>query len=465
MQSFDLVVIGAGPGGYPAAIRGAQLGASVAVVEKERIGGTCLNWGCIPTKTLIASSSLYHRITHADGMGITADACTFDYAAMVKRKDALVSRLGGGVEQLLKANGVKIIRGTASFLSPQRIAVAGSQDTTLEAKNVIIASGSTSAVPGFVPTHERIVESRTFLELDSLPADLIILGGGVIGCEFACMAAHLGVKVTVVELLEDILLILDADVRREVRRSLEGRLGITILAGKPLENIHADASAVSGEIGGRKISAEMLLVSVGRKPSTVGLALEKAGLETTASGHIEIDHRCATQTAGIYAVGDVTAGSAQLAHAATAQGITAAENACGQKRTVTETLIPACIFTDPEIGAVGLTEQMAKTQGHAVRTGKFFFASLGRALASGENNGFAKWIADPQSDRLLGAQAVGPHATELIAEAALAVRSGLTAQELGRIVHCHPTLSEVWMEAAHAVHGECIHAAPRRRPA
>lgn len=463
MEEFDLVIIGAGPGGYPAAIRGAQLGASVAIVEKERIGGTCLNWGCIPTKTLIASSSLYHRIKHADSLGITAGDCTFDYSAMVKRKDTLVSKLSGGVEQLLKANGVKIFRGTASFLSRDRIAVDGAEPATIEAKSVIIASGSTSAVPGFIPKHERIVESRKFLDLTSLPASLIVLGGGVIGCEFACMAAQLGVKVTIAELLEDILLMLDADVRRELRRTMGGPLGIAILTGKPLENIRANAAGVTGEMNGQKIFAEMMLLSVGRNPSTAGLALEKVGLETTASGHIEIDSRCATKAAGIYAIGDVTAGSTQMAHAATSQGITAAENACGRKQTPAETLVPACIFTDPEIGAVGLTEQKAKEQGRAVLTGKFLFASLGRALASGENSGFVKWIADAQTDRLLGAQVIGPHATELITEAAVAIRSGLTAQELGKIVHCHPTLSESWMEAAHAVHGECIHAAPRRR--
>jgi dihydrolipoamide dehydrogenase len=463
MEAFDLVVIGSGPGGYPAAIRGAQLGARVAIVERERIGGTCLNWGCIPTKTLIASSSLYHRMRRAGEMGISAGAATFDYAAMVQRKDTIVARMNSGVEQLLKGNGVKIFRGTASFLAPNQIAVAGAEETALEAKNVIIATGSTSAVPGFVPKHERIVESRRFLELTTLPASLIILGGGVIGCEFACMAAHLGLKITIVELLEDILLTLDADVRREVRRNMEGPLGVSILTGKPLENIRADAAGVAGEVNGQEIAAEMLLLAVGRTPSTAGLALEKAGLETTASGHIETDPNCATKTPGIYAIGDVTAGSTQMAHAATAQGITAAEHAHGKGQAPAETLIPACIFTDPEIGAVGLTEQKAKDQGPVVRTGKFFFSALGRALASGENNGFVKWIADAATDQLLGAQAVGAHATELIAEATVAVRNGLTAAELGKVVHCHPTLAEAWMEAAHAVRGEAIHAAPRRR--
>jgi dihydrolipoamide dehydrogenase len=464
METFDLVVIGSGPGGYPAAIRGAQLGARVAIVEKERLGGTCLNWGCIPTKTLIASSSLYHRMRRAGDLGISAGAATFDYAAMVKRKDTIVARMNAGVEQLLKGNGVKMFRGTASFLSPQQIAVAGTEEAILEAKNVIIATGSTSAVPGFVPRHERIVESRRFLELMALPASLIVLGGGVIGCEFACMAAHLGVKITIVELLEDILLPLDADVRREVRRNMEGPLGISILTGKPLENIRADAAGVTGEVNGRDITAEMLLLAVGRTPATAGLALEKAGLATTPTGHIEIDSRCATRVPGIYAIGDVTAGSTQLAHAATSQGMTAAENACGAGQSPAETLIPGSIFTDPEIGAVGLTDQQATAQGRAVRTGKFFFAALGRAVASGENSGFVKWIADAGTERLLGAQAVGAHATELIAEATIAIRSGLTAREAGKIVRCHPTLAEAWLEAAHAVYGEAIHAAPRRRP-
>jgi dihydrolipoamide dehydrogenase len=216
-------------------------------------------------------------------------------------------------------------------------------------------------------------------------------------------------------------------------------------------------------VNGQKIVAEMMLVSVGRKPVTAGLSLEKANLEITESGHIEIDSCCATRVEGIYAIGDVTAGSTQLAHAATAQGVTAAENACGEKPKPAETLVPACIFTDPEIGVVGLTEQEARAQGRAVLTGKFLFGSLGKALASGETNGFVKWIADSQTHQLLGAQAVGSHATELISEAAVAVRSELTAEELGKMIHCHPTLSESWVEAAHAVQGVCIHAAPRRR--
>jgi dihydrolipoamide dehydrogenase len=463
MKTFDLLVIGAGPGGYPAAIRAAQRGASVAVIEREALGGTCLNWGCIPTKTLIASASLYHRIRRADALGVTVSGCGFDYGAMVRRKDQVVERLKGGVEQLLKANGVRVFRGAASFLARDRVAVAGEAGDELTAKGVIIATGAASVVPGFLPRHERIVESRRFLELTTLPARLIVLGGGVIGCEFACLAAQLGVEVTLVEMLPDILAPLDADVRRELRRSMEKTLGITILAGSPLEDIRADASGVAGRVNGRPVAAEMLLVSVGRKPVTAGLDLARAGVATTPAGQIEIDAGCRTSAAGIFAVGDVTAGSLQLAHAATAQGLAAAEDACGTPRGSAAALVPACIFTEPEIGVVGLTEDKARETGVEVRVGKFLLGGLGKSLAAGEAGGFVKWIAAAHSDRLVGAQAVGPHATELIAEAVVAIRSGLTAGELGRIIHCHPTFGEAWMEAAHAVHGECIHAAPRRK--
>jgi len=460
MEKFDVVVIGGGPGGYPAAIRAAQLGASVALVEKEAIGGTCLNWGCIPTKTLIASADLFHKMNHAGDMGLKADKLGFDYAAMAKRKDDVVGKLKGGVAALLKANGVKVFTGTASFVSRNRFQVSGVSEA-IEAGNTIIATGSISAVPGFIPKHNRIVESRAFLDMTKLPASLIVLGGGVIGCEFACMAAQLGVKVTIVEMLEDILMILDSDVRRELRTHLEKKLNIRVLTGKPMENIKADASKVSGTFGDEKIEGDLLLVSIGRRPYTEGLGLEKVGIEKTKPGFIEVDDYCRTSKATIYAIGDVN-GRAQLAHAATAQGITAAENAVGQHNKI-ESLVPACIFTSPEIGSVGLTEQQAKEKNIPYRTGKYAFAALGKAMAMNETGGFVKWIARADNDQLIGAHAIGPHATELISEAAVAIRAELTAEELGRTIHCHPTLSETWMEAAHAVHGTCIHAPPKRK--
>ena len=459
MEQFDLIVIGAGPGGYPAAIRAAQLGASVALVEREQLGGTCLNWGCIPTKALIAAADTFAKIKHAEQFGINVKSATVDYAVMSGHKNKVVGQLRSGIGALLTGNGVKTFTGTAAFADRNTVDVAG---TRVTAKKIIIATGSTSAMPGFLPKHARVVESRGFLDLTKLPGSLIVLGGGFIGCELACMAAMLGVQVTIVELLADILLLLDPDVRREVRAHMEKEIGIRVLTGKALEKITADAQGVRGNFGDEVLTADLLLSAVGRKPVTDGLKLENAGLKTNERGFIETDDYCRTKVANIFAIGDVT-GKIQLAHYATAQGIAAAENAVNAKPHKHDTLVPNVIFTAPEVGTVGLSEDDAKKQNRAIRTGKFRFAGLGKGLATGETTGFVKWIADAGTDQLLGAAAVGPHATELIATATAAIRSELTVTELGRTIHAHPTFSESWMEAAHAVHGECIHGAPKRK--
>ncbi|MDE3066407.1 MAG: dihydrolipoyl dehydrogenase [Verrucomicrobiota bacterium] len=477
METFDIVVIGAGPGGYPAAIRAAQLGAKTAIVEKEQLGGTCLNWGCIPTKALIAAAETFDKIKHAERFGITVKDAAPDYPAMIGNKNKAVQQLRGGVRSLLTANGVKQFTGTASFIDRNTIEINGRAGSPLPAdgahgvtrpteritaRKIIIATGSISAMPGFLPKHERVVESRAFLEIQKLPASMIVLGGGFIGCELACMAVMLGAKVTLVELLEDILPLLDADVRREVRAHMEKNLGIRVLTGKALEKISADAKSVKGSFGDEALSADLLLCAVGRKPVTDGLKLENAGLKTNEHGFIEADDYCRTKVANIFAIGDVT-GKIQLAHYATAQGIAAAENAVQTKLRKHDTIVPNVIFTSPEIGTAGMSEDDAKKQNRAVKTGKFRFAGLGKGIATGEVTGFVKWIADAGTDQLLGAAAVGPHATELIAEAAAVIRSELTVAELGRTIHAHPTFSEAWMEAAHALHGECIHAPPKRK--
>ena len=403
------------------------------------------------------------HLQHANDFGVTVASASVDYATMVARKNGIVSKLRTGVEGLLKAHKVTFIRGTASFQGRNHVSVSAADGTerALETRATIIATGSVSAVPGFIPRHERVLESRSFLDLTTLPASLLILGGGVIGCEFACMAAQLGVKVTVVELLEDILMMVDTDVRREVRSHMEKRLGIRVLTGKALEAITPTDTGVSGKCGDETLAAELLLVAVGRKPVSAGLNLEGVGVKANRFGHIHTDDYARTSAASIFAIGDVT-GRIQLAHAATSQGVIAAENAILKTQRRIDPLVPSCIFTAPEIGSVGLTEAQAREKGLEVRIGKFSFAFLGKAMAAGSNAGFVKWIADAKTDRLLGAHAVGPHATELIAEATVAIRAELTAEELGRTVHCHPTLSESWMEAAHAVHGACIHAPPKR---
>jgi dihydrolipoamide dehydrogenase len=465
METFDIAVIGAGPGGYPAAIRAAQLGARVAIIEKEKLGGTCLNWGCIPTKALIAAAETFEKIKHAEKFGINVKDASVDYSVMIGNKDKAVGTLRSGINSLLTANGVKQFTGTASFVDRNTIEVDGGASvpaSRISAKKIIIATGSTSAMPGFLPKHERVVESRAFLNINKLPATMIVLGGGFIGCELACMAAMLGVKVTIVELLEDILLLLDPDVRREVRAHMEKNLGIRVLTGKALDKISADAKSVRGNFGDETLSADLLLCAVGRKPVTDGLKLENAGLKTTERGFIEADDYCRTKVANIFAIGDVT-GKIQLAHYATAQGIAAAENAVQTKLHKHDTIVPNVIFTSPEVGTAGLSEDDAKKQNRAVKTGKFRFAGLGKGMATGETTGFVKWIADAATDQLLGAAAVGPHATELVAEAATVIRAELTTAELGRTIHAHPTFSEAWMEAAHALHGECIHAPPKRK--
>ena len=466
MAAFDIVVIGAGPGGYPAAIRAAQLGASVALVEKEEVGGTCLNWGCIPTKTLIASSELFSRIKSAGAMGLRVDNASFDYAAMADRKDQVVQKLRNGVKQLLKANGVTVFPGSASFQSRNRIQVdpagAGAERVLLTAGKTIISTGAASAMPGFLPRHERVVESRGFLGLRTLPASTLVLGGGIIGCEFACMLAQLGVRVTIVELLEDIVAVVDSDVRRELRRHMEKTLGVRILTGVTLEEITADDRGVRGRAGQEKLEADLLLVALGRKPATSSLKLQNAGLTPNEKGFLDVDAYGRTNVATIYAVGDVTGGPL-LAHVATSQGLVAAENACGRHLHKNETVVPNCIFTTPEIGTVGLGEQEAQQQGRKIKTGKYLMGALGKALAIGEPIGFVKWVADAETDQLLGAHAIGPHATDLIAEAAVAIRAELTAAELGHTIHAHPTLAEAWMEAAHVLMGEPIHSAPPRK--
>ena len=465
MLTYDVVVIGAGPGGYPAAIRAAQLGLKTVLVEKEALGGTCLNWGCIPTKTLIASADLYSHARESAALGVDCGKVGFDYGRMIARKNEVVKKLSGGVGQLLRANGVEVVMGTARFEGPQRLSVhtASGETQWVNATKTIIATGSVSAMPGFIPRHGRIVESRAFLDLTELPQTLMVLGGGVIGCEFACLAAQLGTKVTVVEMLEDILPMIDRDVRRVLRRRMEA-LGITLCTGAPLTDIEAGDKGVTALYKDQRLSAEMLLVAIGRSVETRALDLPRAGVTVDKRGQIIADDSCRTAQSSIFAIGDVVSGNMQLAHVATSQGIVAAEVASGARRKI-EKIIPSCIFTSPEIGVVGTTEEAAGRDGREVRTGTFNFAALGKAMAAGSTEGFVKWVADATTGQLIGAQAVGAHATELIATAALAVRNELTAEEYGRTVHSHPTLSEAWMEAAHAIHGTCIHAAPKRRPA
>ena len=462
-MDFDVIVIGAGPGGYPAAIKAAKMGAKTAIIEREWLGGTCLNCGCIPTKTLIAGAETYQKILHAESFGINVNQPEIDYSAMKKRKDKVVGTLKGGIGSLLKAHGITVFEGTGGFKDANTITIqsADGSSETITGKNIIIATGSTSTVPGFIPENDRVVESRSFLDMEKLPNSLLVLGGGYIGCELACMAAGLGVKVTVVELLDDVLMLLDKDVRLVVKKHMEKELGVTFLTGDALENIKATKKEVTATAGDQKLSADMLLVSVGRSPVTDGLNAEAAGIEVDERGYIQADELSRTNVDHIYCIGDVS-GRIQLAHAATSQAMYAVEHALSDEEKIEEVVIPGVIFTTPEVGLVGFTEQEAKEAGLSYNVGKHFFRGLGKALASNETDGFVKIIADKETDVIIGAQCAGPHATDLISEMVIAIREEITAEELGNTVHGHPTFAEIWMEAAHAVHKVCIHAPPAR---
>ncbi|MFW6413908.1 MAG: dihydrolipoyl dehydrogenase [Verrucomicrobiota bacterium] len=464
MENFDVIVIGGGPGGYPAAIRAAQLGAEVALIEKADLGGTCLNRGCIPTKTLIAAVGQYAQIQDAQKIGIEVKEANLDYGKTFKHKEKVVKNLRKGIEQLLKANGVTVYNGEAEFKDHKalKITAADGKQTEIKGDKIIIATGSESLMPGFLPNHDRILDSTAFLELKELPQSMLVVGGGYIGCELACMAAMAGVEVTIVEMLDDILMLLDEDVRKVIRKDMEKRHGIRILTGTPLEEVKADNEKVTATVKDEKITTDVLLAAVGRRPVAQSLKLGNTGLKLDEYGQIPVDKYNRTEVGGIYAVGDVN-GIIQLAHAATSQGVRAAEHAGGKQEVEeNEELVPGVIFTSPEVAVVGLSEHAAEQEERAVKTGTFPFKALGRAVAANESDGFVKWIADAETGQLLGAQAVGPHATDLIAEATVAIRGEFTARELGETIHAHPTFNEAWMEAAHAVDGQAIHQPPAK---
>ena len=465
MQEFDVLVIGGGPGGYVAAIRAAKNGAKTALVERKEFGGTCLNIGCIPTKTLIAGVDVYHKARHAMEFGVKISGeVSPDWEAMLARKDSVIKTLRGGIGSLLKAAGVTVFKGHGAFTGRKTVKVVdgeGGEVEEITANKIIIASGSETLVPGFIPKGERVITSTELLSIPEIPKSLLILGGGVIGCEFACLFAELGTKVTIVEMLDSIMPNIDRETSRVVAAQMQ-KMGIEIMNGKPLGDLKADDKGVSGKVGDLTVSADYLLVSIGRKPALEGMNLAASGVKTNERGWIPVDSSCRTNVPGIFAIGDAT-GSWQLAHAASAMGVVAADVACGKKNAFDGSLVPGCIFTSPEIGSVGKSQEQCDKEGIETRVGKFPFAALGKAMAINETVGFCKIIADAKTDQILGVHIVGPHATDLIAEACPALHLEITAKELGKAIHAHPTLGEAMMEAAHAVHGESAHIPSKRR--
>ena len=465
MQEFDVLVIGGGPGGYVAAIRAAKNGAKTALVERKELGGTCLNIGCIPTKTLIAGVDVYHKARHAMEFGVKISGeISPDWEAMLARKDSVIKTLRGGIGSLLKAAGVTVFKGHGVFTGRKTVKVVdgeGKEAEEITAGKIIIASGSETLVPGFIPKGKRVITSTELLSIPEIPKSLLILGGGVIGCEFACLFAELGTKVTIVEMLDSIMPNIDRETSKVVASQMQ-KMGIEIMNGKPLGDLKADDKGVSGKVGDLTVSADYLLVSIGRKPALEGMNLAASGVKTNERGWIPVDSSCRTNVPGIFAIGDAT-GSWQLAHAASAMGVVAADVACGKKNAFDGSLVPGCIFTSPEIGSVGKSQEQCDKEGIETRVGKFPFAALGKAMAINETTGFCKIIADAKTDQILGVHIVGPHATDLIAEACPALHLEITAKELGKAIHAHPTLGEAMMEAAHAVHGESAHIPSKRR--
>src|SRR6266576_2069075 len=452
--SFDVVVIGGGPGGYVAALRAAQLGAKTAIVEKDRLGGTCLVRGCIPTKALLQSSELYTLAKGGATYGLIADNIGFDWTAAQKRKVTVVDQLVKGVEGLLKAGGVTTLRGAAKLEGDGAVEIAGER---IQAKDIVIATGSAvSRIP--LRGAELTIDSDAILELKEIPRRLAIIGGGVVGIEFAAMFAALGAKVTVFEMLPQVLPMVEADLVNVYTKHLSGLGGEIHTSSKVAEVAKAGkALQVRFSTGGEggAVDADQVLLAVGRSPYTDGLGAEAAGVKLER-GRVVVDDHLRTTAAGVWAIGDVI-GGIMLAHVASYEGICAVENIAGHARVPDYHAAPNCVYTDPEIAHVGLGEKEAKERGVQVKVGRFPFAASGRALTLGQSEGFVKVVADASSGVILGVHIIGPRATDLVAEATLAVQNGLTLEELDLTIHAHPTLPESIMEAALAAQGRAIH--------
>ena len=464
---MKIVIIGGGPGGYVAAIRAAQLGAAVTLVENKYLGGTCLNVGCIPTKVLLHTSELLDLLKNdAKELGITISDYHGDWPKLQKRKTKIIKKLVGGVNGLLKNNGITQITGTAVFVNKHQIKVISEkQDQVTTGSQVIdfdfaiIATGSKPVIPPIPGSnHPDVITSDTALSLDAVPASLGIIGGGVIGCEFASIYNAFGCKVTIIEMLPEIVANMDADIVKPLKAKLQ-KDGVEIFTGTRVESIQENpdglAITTSSPAGEQIITVAKVLLSVGRKAELETLELAQAGIET-ARGAIVVNKKMQTNVPHIYAVGDCN-GGVMLAHVASAEGIVAVETIIGKRSQIDFKTIPYCVYTKPELASVGMTETQARDQGYEVKVGTFPMAVNGKAMIMGETTGVVKYVTDAATGEILGLHMAGPRATDLIVEGALAIRLEATVAELMATIHAHPTVGEALMEAAHAVNGEAIH--------
>lgn len=462
-ESYPLVVIGSGPGGYVAGIRAAQLGMETAVIEEDRLGGVCLNRGCIPSKSLIHASGLVERIRHADTMGLTVGDVTVDAKKLQAWKAGIVKRLTTGVGFLLEKNGATILRGHAEFTSPHTLSVTDASGNVKEVAfaKCIVACGARAVTLPSLPIGENVLTYEGALDLDRIPKSFTVVGGGVIGLELGMVFQRLGAKLTVVELLDQLLPGTDPELVKVVERSIKkgkGRIHVSTSA-KGIEQGNGTQILVAETKDGKtlEIESEVILVAIGFRPNSDRVGREKAGLEIDDTGHFPVNEHRQTNVEHIYAIGDV-AGQPWLAHKASREGIVAAEHAAANADSVYDVkAMPAAVFTHPEIATVGLQEHEAREQGREIKVGRFPFSALGRAQSVNATEGFVKIIADAETDEVLGASAVGFQASDLIAEAALAIETGATSEDIASTVHAHPTWPESLMEAAEAVHGRAIH--------
>ena len=458
VQKVEAVVLGSGSGGYVTAIRLGQLGKETVLVEKDVLGGVCVNIGCIPSKALIRVAKLKKRLEAANQIGVEVSGFKVDLPKVQAWKQGVVNKLVSGVEFLCKSHNVKIVKGEGKFKGPHELEVKTPAGTeTFEAKDTVIATGSRPfELPTFRFDEKRIITSTEALALQEVPKNFVVIGGGVTGLEMGTMYAQLGSKVTVIEMLDQLLPGTDIDLVRIVERSFR-RLGINHHV-RSKANSYRDGKVYATLEDGKETSfeADKVLVTVGRRPNSDLIGLEGTGVKTDAHGFIQVDKKMRTNVSGIYAIGDVV-GQPMLAHKASKEGIVAAEVIMGMNSEADFRAIPGVIFTDPEIATVGLTEAQAKEQGFDPIIGKFPFTALGRALLAGETEGFVKIIADKSSDLVLGVHIVGAEASDMISEAALAIEMGATLEDIGLTVHPHPTLPESIMEAAEAAKGKAIH--------
>jgi dihydrolipoamide dehydrogenase len=469
MKEYQLIVIGAGPGGYEAAIRAAQLGLTTALIERRDVGGTCLNRGCIPTKAMLHSAQLYREAANFELFGLHTENTSFDWAKVHQRKNDVVVKLRTGIEQLIKANKIDFFNNSASILGKNDVQL--DQGEVIRGENILIATGSVPArppIPGLdlpnVVTSDELLDDPHFTQADSLAKEILIIGGGVIGVEFASVFSSFGCHVTIVEAMERILPTMDREISQSLNMVLKKR-GVSIHTGAMVEKLEQDENGLvchfTEKGKAQAVPAQQVLVAIGRRPNTQGLFAE--GFEVACErGRIVTDENFRTSVDSIYAIGDVTS-KIQLAHMASAQGVCAVHTIAGQKPPIDLRYVPGCIYTDPEIASVGITEDEAKQQGIPVKKGKFLMTGNGRSLIDEQERGFIKVLAHQETDVILGAQLMCSRATDIVAELATAIVNGLTCAQLAGVIRPHPTFCEGVTEAVEDVHAMAIHLAPKKR--